>query len=89
MKSDSLSHISTLFKKESPNSVSAQWKSSVAENYKLNKLLDICSCTCFVNAQKSEIKLEFCRCENALKIPIEEIEFYSDQKYDRKMQITS
>ena len=56
-----------VIRKESPNTVSDQWKLNVAEKHKLNKILDICSCTCFVNAPKSEIKLESCHCASALK----------------------
>ena len=52
-------------------------------------MLDICSCKCFVNAPKSQIKLELCQCDKTLKIPAEEIEFYIDQKFDRGMHITS
>ena len=75
--------------RETPQSVSESWKSKVTENYKLNKILDICSCTCFVNAPKCDINVEACHCPTKLKIPAEEIDFYADQKFERNMQITS
>ena len=76
-------------RRENPTSATEKWKQNTFQNYKLNQLLDICSCTCFVNSQKSDIKLEICKCQDSLKIPEEELEFYIDQKFERAQFISS
>ena len=80
-----LSHI----ERETPNTVSESWKTEISKKYKLNKMLDICSCNCFITSSKTEIDLKNCTCDIALKIPSEELEFYIDQKFERRFMVSS
>ena len=75
--------------RKTPSTASEKWKEDTYRKYKLNQLLDICSCTCFINSQKVDIKIELCKCETKLKIPEEELDFYIDQKFDRNKFISS
>ena len=86
-----LKKIFEVVERETPSSVSDQWKAKTFQTYKLNQMFDICGCTCFANvSSKDEIKLENCKCDDVkLKIPTEELDFYIDQKFERRMQTSS
>ena len=76
-------------KKKNSETVSENWKTEIFKKYKLEKMLDICSCNCFINSPKSEINLDLCSCDASFKIPSIELEFYIDQKFERNFMISS